>query len=609
MCGICGMTDFSSVIDKNLVKRMTRTLKHRGPNDEGWFFDKNVGLGNRRLSIIGIETGHQPIHNEDKTIWITQNGEIYNFQELREILKGKHKFYTETDTEVIIHAYEEWGEKCVTKFNGMWAFAIWDSKKKRLFLSRDRFGEKPLYYFFDGRKFVFASEIKSIFQDEKIRKNPNDKKIYEYLLYGLHDSDEDTFFEKIERLLPAHYMIVDKKGIRIKRYWNLRVNNKFDFSSKKDEEYARKFYELLEDSIRLRLVSEVPIGTCLSGGLDSTTVAVIINKLLVSGGVSKEMVGEKQKTFSAVYKDKDVDEREYIEEVAKNTGIEKNFIFPTSQNLWKEMKNLVYHQDEPFGGPSIFAQWSVMKLARKKVTVVLDGQGGDEILAGYIPYYGIYFFNLFQKKQFVHLSKEILLSLDLTLPFVKKFFAESKHESEIKRMLNSSFVSAFNKRSKTKWQGNDLAKFLYSEVTQNSIPRLLRYEDKNAMAFSIEPRVPFLDYRIVEYIFSLPINQRIKNGWTKYILRNAVKGLVPEKIRKRRSKIGFAVPERKWLLELKDKIMKTFLSDEFGQSKYFNQKEVIKKFKEFCDGKINDNYVRIFWRILILEMWIKVFHL
>jgi asparagine synthase (glutamine-hydrolysing) len=606
MCGICGMVNFSSGINKSLIKKMNKILKHRGPDDEGYFFDKNIGMGNRRLSIIDIKSGHQPIHNEDKTMWVIHNGEIYNFQELRKILEKKHRFYTNSDTEVIVHAYEEWREKCVNKFNGMWAFVVWDSRRKRLFLSRDRFGEKPLYYYFDGKKFVFASEIKAILQDKTIEKTPNDKIIYEYLVHGLHDHTEDTFFDGIKKLLPAHYMILDKNDMKIKRYWNFKVNKNFDFSSDKDKEYAKKFYQLLEDSIRLRLISEVPIGTCLSGGLDSTSVALIINKLLISEGVARDLIGEKQKTFSAVYNDKKIDERKYIEEVAKATGIEKNYVFPKSKKLWKEIKKLVYHQDEPFGGTSIYAQWNVMRLSRKKVKVVLDGQGGDELLAGYIPYYGIYFFNLWKKRKLFHLLKEFVLSLNLTLPFIKKFILESKKELDIKKMLDAAFVSKFDQKVRTKWKGNDLADFLYLEMTQNSIPRLLRYEDKNAMAFSIESRVPFLDHRIAEFIFSLPINQRIKNGWTKYVLRNAMKGIIPEKIRKRRSKIGFATPEVEWMRSLKKDIRNVFVSKKFGNRKYFNQKEILKKFDEFCEVK-SDDYASVFWRILNLEIWFRVF--
>jgi asparagine synthase (glutamine-hydrolysing) len=241
------------------------------------------------------------------------------------------------------------------------------------------------------------------------------------------------------------------------------------------------------------------------------------------------------------------------------------------------------------------------------VTVVLDGQGGDELLAGYIPYYSIYFSNLWKRKKVLRLAKEVLMSLDLTLPFIKKFLSESRKDIGTKKMLDKNFASEFENKSESKWKGNDLGDFLYLEMTRNSLPRLLRYEDKNSMAFSVESRVPFLDHRIAEYVFSLPINQRIKNGWTKHLLRNAMKSVVPESVRKRRSKIGFAVPEKRWLLELRKDVKKKISSEKFGKRKYFDRKEIMKKFDDFCKGKIGDSYTRVFWRILILEFWLEVF--
>ncbi|MEM7817922.1 MAG: asparagine synthase (glutamine-hydrolyzing) [Candidatus Aenigmatarchaeota archaeon] len=570
-------------------------------------FDKNVALGSRRLAIIDIKSGKQPIYNEKKNVWVVHNGEIYNFLELREeLIKLGHNFYTKSDTEVIVHAYEEWGINCLEKLNGMFAFAIWDKKRKTLILVRDRFGIKPLYYYANGKKFVFASEIKAILQDKSIPLMPNEKAIYKFLVYGFNDDEEETFFEGIKRLLPAHYMIVNEKGIKIKRYWELKTGKRLK-NLKNEDKIAEHLYNLLEDSIKKHLISEVPIGTCLSGGIDSSVIVCIINKLLKENNNLVKVIGKMQKTFSAVYKDKKIDERKYIEKVVKFTRVEKNYTFPSSKKLWKDLKRIIYFQDEPFLSPSIYAQWEVMKLASKKVKVLLDGQGGDEIFAGYIPYYGIYFRNLLKEKKYFQLLKEFLLSLDLTLPFVFRYFSQKKIENEIKKMLNEKFVKKYEKKVKSKWIGDDLAKFLHLEITKTSLPRLLRYEDRNSSAFSIEARVPFLDHRIVEYVFSLPISMRIKNGWTKYILRKAVKGIIPEKIRWRRSKIGFAVPEKKWLLELKDKITKVFISKEFGSRKYFNQEEIVKKFKEFCEGKLGEEYGRIFWRILILEFWFRVF--
>ena len=609
MCGIAGIVDFASEIDEGLLKRMTEAIKHRGPDDEGYFIDKEVGLGHRRLSIIDLKTGHQPIHNEDESIWIVCNGEIYNFNELRENLeKNGHNFFTRSDTEVIVHAYEEWGEDSVKRFNGMFAFAIWDSNKKQLFLARDRFGIKPLYYYFNDNKLLFGSEIKAILQDEAVKKVPNDAIIYEYLVYDLVEHREETFFTGIKKLMPAHYMIVDKNGIRIKRYWELKINEELDATdNNKEKTHTKDFYELLEDSIRLRLISEVPVGTCLSGGLDSSSIVCIINRLLFSEAKAREVIGEKQKTFSACYEDKKIDERGYIEDVIKFTNAEKNYVYPSAKSLWREIKKLIYYQDEPFGGPSVYAQWNVMRTASEKVRVVLDGQGGDELLAGYTPYYGIYFFELWEKRKLLRLLKEFIFSLDLVLPLVTEYLFWSKKKSDTKRLFNSMFISKYEGKAESRFRGQrKLAISLYTDMTKYSIPHLLRYEDRNSMAFSIEARVPFLDHRLVEYVFSLPVTWRIRNGWTKYILREALKGVIPEKIRKRRSKIGFATPEVEWLRELKDEIRAVFASEKFKARGYFNQEEILNKFDAFCEGK-QDDFASLFWRVLNLEIWFEVF--
>lgn len=605
MCGICGIF---GAADEKLVRAMCDVLKHRGPDDEGYYIDGNICLGNRRLSIIDIKTGHQPIHNEDKTIWITYNGEIYNFQELRKALEKKHSFYTNSDTEVIVHSYEEWGEDCVKRFNGMWAFGIWDSNEQQLFLSRDRFGIKPLYYYWDGKKLVFASEIKAILQDTSITRIPNDRVIYDYLVYAQNDCSEETFFEGIKRLLPAHNMITKRNEITTKKYWDLKISRYSAY--KKDEKYAKEFFELLEDSIKLRLISEVPVGTCLSGGLDSSSIVYMISRLLGLGIKEAKHLGKVQKTFSAVYNNKEIDERKYIEEIARATHVEKNYVFPDEEILWKDIRKHVYHQDEPFLGSSIFAQWCVMKLASKKVKVVLDGQGGDELLAGYFPhYYLFYLSDLWKEKRFLRLIKELWFSSDLTLRWVKKFLLLKAKElagnGAIENTLNPVFVSKFSRTTKNKRKHSNLVESLYLGITKG-LPGLLRYEDRNSMAFSIEARVPFLDYRLVEYIFSLPVSQKLRNGWTKYILRNAMDGKLPEEIRKRRRKIGFETPQASWMRLLKNEIREIFTSQEFRERKYFNPSEVLERFDDFCKGKLDD-YAKIFWRILNLEIWLEVF--
>ena len=607
MCGIFGI--FGS-LDKELLDAMSKALRHRGPDDVGFFFDNNVALGNTRLSIIDIEKGHQPIYNEDGTIWTVFNGEIYNFQELRvELEELGHKFYTNSDTEAIVHAYDEWGENCVNKFNGMWAFAIWDKNKKQLFLSRDRLGIKPLYYYFDGKRLIFASEIKAIILDKSISRIPNDRTIYEYLVHGLHDYTEQTFFSQIKRLLPAHNLLVDENGVQVQRFWDIQyVNNEIESSRMDDDVCAERFLELFKDSVRLQLTSEVPIGTCLSGGLDSASIAYMINQLLVLNTEVIKVIGEQQKTFTACFEDEQIDERKYAKEVIAQTRANGNFVLPSSEQLWEDIRKLVYFQEEPFMSSSVYAQWCVMKLASQKVKVVLDGQGGDELFAGYALYYLAFIHDLWKGKKIGSFIKELLLSLDITSPYIKRYLSSSysKRLSEIKKLLNDEFISKFSSITETLPKYEDLPTLLYGEITRTSLPALLRYEDKNSMAFSIEARVPFLDHRLVEYIFSLPTTQKMKNGWTKRILRNAMKGILPENIRKRKKKIAFATPEAAWLRELGKEIREVFSSHEFGERKYFNQREILKKFDEFCRGKSGD-YANIFWRILNLEMWLRIF--
>jgi asparagine synthase (glutamine-hydrolysing) len=612
MCGICGIYGSE---DQELLAKMMTVLRHRGPDDKGVYHNKNVSLGHRRLSIIDLNTGKQPIFNEDRSICIVYNGEIYNFIELREILKKKgHKFVTNTDTEVVVHAYEEYGVNCVKKFNGMFAFALWDGNKKLLFIARDRFGIKPFFYYKNGNKLIFASEIKAIFQDPTVEKIANEDAIYNYLIRGIHDHDEVTFFQNIHSLLPAHYMIVKNGNIKIQRYWQLAVNKDIEASNKDDddeEKRVQEFYELFEDSVRKRLISDVPVGTCLSGGLDSSTITSIINKLLLKDESTKDVIGDKQKTFSAVYEDREVDERNYIESVINSAKAEKNYVFPDSKTLISDLKKMLKYHDEPFGGPSIYAQWKVMELASKKVKVLLDGQGGDEVLAGYIYFYLEYFMELFRKRKLLRLANEVMFSLDKLYPILKLALVQRKMSKLSKSFLNRDMIKQRKKISQQTSAddgiepSNTLADRLYLSLTKYQIPHLLRYEDRNSMAFSIEARVPFLDHRVVEFVYSLPQKYRINFGWTKYILRKSMKGTLPEKIRFRRSKLGFATPQDKWLKELREPIRKIFSSKKFGKRELFNQKIILDAFDRFCNGKLEKYYASTFWKILLLELWFE----
>lgn len=612
MCGIFGTV---GTIDKSLLVKMAETLKHRGPDDVGFFFDDGIGLGNTRLSIIDVKGGHQPVHNEDSTIWITHNGEIYNFQQLRNALsKSGHKFYTNSDTEVIVHAYEEWSTDCVKEFNGMWAFAIWDSNRRLLFISRDRLGIKPVYYVATDKRFTFASEIKALLLDQSVRKMPNDKVIYDYLVCGLVDHAEQTFFRQIKRLMPAHNLLFNECGIQIERYWETPFHSKeIENSDKNDNAYASQFFDLFKESVERQLMSEVPIGTCLSGGLDSSSIACMIAQLLRldSPTLPQTMVFAtgKQKTFTACFKEKQIDEREYADEVITRTAAERNVVYPDSTQFWKDIERLVYSQEEPFTGLSVYAQYCVMKLASQKVKVLLDGQGGDELLTGYIAYHLVFLQDLLKKRKIISFMKELFSSLDILVPHIRHylFSPRSKQARKMKLLLNDSFrsecASTSNELSLIKYK--DLPDLMRRDMTQNNLPALLRYEDKNSMAFSVEARVPFLDYRLVEYASSLPITQKLRNGWTKLVLRNSMKGVLPEKVRKRRKKVAFATPDVTWLRDLEKEIREVLMSPEFQRRRYFRQQEVLKELNEFFKGKSNDS--EILWRILNLELWLRIF--
>ena len=661
MCGIAGIYNINggSRIPSFVLKRMINIMRHRGPDDEGFVFIDNVknnldrrfihyknkeesiacgknrlgydiGLGHCRLSIIDLsEAGNHPMPNEDQTIWLVCNGEIYNFINLRSDLKIRgHVFKSNSDSEIIIHAYEEWGINCVEKFNGMWAFALWDGRKKRLFCARDRMGIKPFYWYFDGSRFVFASEIKAILANEFIERIPNDEIIWDYIVNEYVDHTEHTFFRHIKQLLPAHSLIIENNQLSIHRYWDLEKN--VTLSETTDEKAAKQFYNLFEDSIRLRLQSEVPVGTCLSGGLDSSSIVCVIDRLLKRpGDVRSELMGIRQKTFSSCFDDRQFDERDFIREVVTKTSIDPKYIFPDGTDLLRSIDSLIWHQDEPFPSVRLFSQWNVMKLAKEHgVKVLLDGQGGDELLAGYHFFFQSYFEYLMQTLQFKKLIDEIkscsILHNHSKYSIIKELlkFVTPNRILEARRHILKKKI---NKRDTYSWINEDFFEHnenissdsnsindsfkssIYMYLTKYRLPSLLRYEDRNSMAFSIEARVPFLDYRLVEYIFSLHNTQIIQNGMTKFVLRNAMRNLLPEKILNRTDKMGFVVPEDYWLQRLnRDQITDIFASQSFKERGYFKQTEMLNSYDSFCSGQTNVNS-SIIWRVLSLELWYRKF--
>lgn len=620
MCGIVGAVNFKSTVDIRLINRMNNAIKHRGPNDEGYLLlnahtkkyeirsgidtvkyykdnylsidsttkdDYNVAFGHRRLSILDLsELGHQPMSNENQSIWITFNGEIYNYEELKEeLLKLGHVFKSNTDTEVIIHAYEQWGEECLKKFNGMWAFALFDFNKEMIFCSRDRFGVKPFYYYLDDSKFVFASEIKAILEDKSIKREVNDDIAYDYIRRARQDHTNKTFFKGIYQIEPSSYMTISKGEAKVARYYNIG-----DFSSNENLENSKDtFLSLLEDSIKLRLRSDVPFGSALSGGLDSSSIVSLVDSIL-----KKQNSKEKSHTFSSVFDNKKYDEQEYIDAVNEEKGCIPHKISPKAEDLIHDIKKLVYLQDEPFGSLSIYAQWSVMKLvSQTDVKVLLDGQGADEILAGYSDSYDDYMCDLIKQFNFSKIVKELKAR--------KKYIGVPIHKS-LGRIAYASIPENIKAiyRGKNfkvkKMYKSKLKNGLYYMLCKYNLPSYLHYEDRNSMSFSIESRVPFLDYRLVEFAFSLPNKYKINEGTTKYIMREALEGILPEKVRDRKDKMGFVTPQVVWQEnELKQFMEDVINCDKFKARKYFNK----------IDFNKVDPYTT--WRCVNMELWMEEF--
>lgn len=623
MCGIAGIIDFKNKkADKDLVEKMVSIQKHRGPDDEGLYTGDHIALGHCRLAIIDLSSNaHQPMSNEDGTKWIIYNGEVYNYIELREeLVKKGHVFKSQSDTEVVLHAFEEWGEGALNRFNGMWAFAIWDTQKQELFVSRDRFGIKPFYFYHDKNVFIFASEIKALLLDKRISRQPNDQAIYEYLIsgYGYMDMAEYTFFKDIYKIKPGHYVRLNllKDYCKCKEYWDIPKHTRFG----RGKDIVKTFYGLLEDAVRLRLRSDVNVGIALSGGLDSSSIACIADKIHKGGDLF---------SFSSYYETEGVNEKGFIEEVLRDSHFTPSFISAMPTNLLSDLENIIWHQEEPYSTLSILPQWYVMKASEEKgVKVLLTGQAGDETLAGYDKYYLYLFADLFKRFKWKAARKEIELynvyqlatkgakedvSRDVSkillsyfLPgFMKTGIQYFMAREEPSPYLNKDFTRQYSSDVEIKKRFSSiLNNELYNAFKISPLPSLLHIDDRASMAHSVETRNPFLDYRLVEYLFSVPAEWKIRDSKTKFLLREAMKGVLPEMIRIRRDKMGFPTPLKSWIKnELKDDLLKIFSSKEFLSRPYFNAAEIKKDFSRLIEqGKMSEYTV---WSWLNLELWFR----
>jgi asparagine synthase (glutamine-hydrolysing) len=599
MCGIAGFAG----PDPELLDRMLTSIVHRGPDGSGTEVNDHWSLGMRRLAIIDPEAGKQPIYTDAGTC-IVFNGEIYNAPELRPILEGKgHRFSTDhSDTEVILRGYEEWGARVVDHLIGMFAFAIWDPTRGELFIARDRLGIKPLYYTIDHGRFAFASELKALFQDPSVSRAPDADAVYKFLLFRVHDDTEATFFASVKRLLPGHTMTIGRDGARkIEQYWSPVVNPEFS-SSKSDAEYAAEFADRFETVVRRHLLSDAPVGVPLSGGLDSSGVVCTMASLMQQG--ADLHTGGALHTFSAIYPGQSIDESEYIHEVERYVGSTPHYSQPHVDEFWAEIMEWIWFQEEPTIASAPYAYYSVYRLASEHVKVMLSGNGGDELLAGYIPYFRAYLTSAIDQKHYGAGAREIAQGFDL----YRKFIGD-----ELRSKLPGR-PKPPGVRSLLEGEGRDLAHYSFTpsrnlnerlagDVLATSTPNLLRYEDKNSMAFSIEARVPFLDHELVEYIFALPIDQKIKGGWNRAVYRNAMKGRMPEKNRLRRSKIGFTNPEITWARARSASVAAIFQSPEFRGRGLWNAPKIAAEFDRWVAGGPGEWLT--FWRILVTELWMQ----
>lgn len=606
MCGICGIVNLNqNEVKENDLKKMMFKIKHRGPDDEGLFIEQNVGFGFVRLSIIDLsKAGHQPMTDETGRFIIIYNGEIYNYIELRNELEREGIFFkTKTDTEVLLKLYILYGESCLDKLNGMFAFAIFDKVQKSIFAARDRFGVKPFYYYRDEESFYFASEIPAILSVYHKKNEANLKSIYNYLIFNRTDQTDETFFKDIYKLPHGHYLKIENSKMTIKNWYNLK--DKIHLTKGNSE----VFRELLTNSIEIRLRSDVPVGVCLSGGLDSSSITSIIVNILKRHDLN---------TFSSIYGNNyPTDESKYIN-LFHDQGINMHTIIPTAELLMEKLYDFVQIHAEPLPSTSPFAQYCVMNLAQKYVTVTLDGQGADEQLAGYPYFFGYYYKDLFISFKWFALIKEVFyyLKLHKSLYGMKTFIyyslpgkLKSKFITENKKYISQHFLSSFDNDSiivNNLFASKSLREALLNHF-EYKLEHLLKWNDRNSMAFSIESRTPFLDYRLVEYSLSLQEEDWIKKGVTKYILRSAMKGILPEAIRNRQDKIGFATPEDEWFRKdpFKTFIIKIILSDSFKERKIIEPRIAFELYNKHLQKKINIS--KDIWKWIHLELWFRIY--
>jgi asparagine synthase (glutamine-hydrolysing) len=629
MCGIAGIVEFAhdAPADAGILRHMCAAMVHRGPDDEGIYSQGGTGLGMRRLSIIDVQNGRQPLSNEDETVWVVFNGEIYNHLMLREELVARgHVFRTRSDTETIVHLYEEVGRDCVHHLRGMFAFALWDTRHQRLFAARDRLGIKPFYYRYTPDTFLFGSEIKVILTHPDVAPELDRNMLPEYLAFG-YLSGSTTFFAGIHKLLPGHWLEVEGGKLRVEPYWDLQPSA--DHTHHSQAYYVQRYRDLLEEAVSSHLMSDVPLGVFLSGGVDSSAVAALMTK------IRREPV----ETFSVGYAEPPYSELPYARAVAKHLKSVHHEVLVGWQDFFDALPRLIWHEDEPIAWPSSVALYFVARLARERVTVVLTGEGSDETLAGYGRYaftlknaaFDQYYRRLVPGpwRSWIRrlISDSSLIGADLRRKLEHTFVGKDG-ESWTSLYLDS-FLSAFSEEDQAAlfaecvraeirpgaayrdvlayWKGSRgdmLQRLLYTDV-KTYLVELLMKQDKMSMAASIESRVPFLDHPLVEFAMGIPRRLQVRGLAGKQILKRAMEDLLPHSILYRR-KLGFPTPWSGWLAGPQLEVVRNLLLEPRSCSRGLFRREAVERLFAEHRARHRDHNERI-WRLLNLELWFRVF--
>jgi asparagine synthase (glutamine-hydrolysing) len=611
MCGIAGIWKKQCELNPSEILRMSEAISHRGPDDVGHMLIDTQGrrssielqvsvdrisgfdlaLANRRLAIIDLTSGgHQPMTRDGCTI--VHNGEIYNYVELREELAALgHVFLSSSDTEVLLHAYLEWGVDCLVRLNGMFAFAIWDARNQTLFCARDRLGIKPFYYTLSQNGFIFASEIKGILAVLEKQPCVNEGIVFDFLSVGWLDHTDETFFVGIRKLPPGCYMLIDQQQMRIIRYWKVPEREERTATFEKNVE---TFRHLFADAVGLQMRSDVAVGCCLSGGVDSTAIVC----------VAAPMSPYRMRTFTSRYHDSRMDEWKYVQHVAREVPIDTISVYAEPEGFWNKLPDLLWYQEEPFGHLSVYAQWCLMRTIRANgIKVVLDGQGGDELLCGYAKYFYYNLREMWQQRQLKKLAETLNMA---TVNYGAHLFDVGaawrylplRFRTNRDGLLKPDFQARYMDRDISRPEGNVVSQQIL-DIEEYSLPLLLRYEDKNSMAYSVESRVPFLDHRLVEFAVNLPSAHKLNGGQGKRVMRHALRDIIPRDVLRRRTKLGFGGNFSSWISDLES------LLDEWIDSK--NNIAIDRYVERSSLRKLLSRRDPTLFRYLIFDRWLERF--